>query len=73
MTSPSSNLIEKAEQLLLAVEKECNAVGLYINAKKTKYMTYNITEEVQMALGDGTPIGRATKKGHKTSCISAPG
>ena len=23
-------------------------------------MTYNITEEVQMALGDGTPIGRAT-------------
>ena len=55
-----SNLIEQAKQLLLAVEKECNAVGLHINAKKTKYMTYNTTEEVQMALGDGTPIGRAT-------------
>ena len=41
-----SNLIEQAKQLLLAVEKECNAVGLYINAKKTKYMTYNISEEV---------------------------
>ena len=59
-----SNLIEQAKQLLLAVEKECNAVGLYINAKKTKYMTYNIAEEFQLALADGTHIGRAkTEKG----------
>ena len=59
-----SNLIEQAKQLLLAVEKECNAVGLYINAKKTKYMTYNISEELQLALADGTKIGRAiTEKG----------
>ena len=39
-----------AKQFLLAVEKECHAVELYINAKKTKYMTYNTTEEVQLSL-----------------------
>ena len=43
LVSPSphnkADLIEQAKQVLLAVEKECNAVGLYINAKKTKYMT----------------------------------
>lgn len=54
-----SDLISEAQDLLLAVEKECNAVGLHINAPKTKFMSFNIPEEFELKLGDGTVIGRA--------------
>ena len=33
-----SNLMVQVQEFLLAVEEECNKVGLKINAKKTKYM-----------------------------------
>ena len=54
-----SDLIEEAKELLLAVEKECKEVGLLINAKKTKFMSYNISDEFQLSLADGTSITRA--------------
>ena len=54
-----SDLIEEARELLLAVEKECKEVGLLINAKKTKFMSYNISDEFQLSLADGTSITRA--------------
>ena len=52
-------MIEQARKLLLAVEKECKAVGLDINAKKTKFISYNIMEEFQLSLADGTRINRS--------------
>ena len=36
-----SDEIEQAQELLLRVEKECNKVGLGINAKKTKGLPFN--------------------------------
>ena len=54
-----SDMIEQARKLLLAVEKECKAVGLDINAKKTKFISYNIMEEFQLSLADGTRINRS--------------
>ena len=57
-------MIDQARKLLLAVEKECKGVGLSINAKKTEFMSYNIDEEFQLSLADGTKIKRAvTEKG----------
>lgn len=53
-----SNLIQQARELLLAVERECKKVGLSINAKKTKFMSYNI-DEFQLFLQDGTSIKRS--------------
>ena len=54
-----SDLVSEAQELLLAVEKECNEVGLKINAPKTQFMSYNITEDIKLNLGDGTEIKRA--------------
>ena len=54
-----SDLVSEAQELLLAVEKECNNVGLQINAPKTKFISYNITEDIELKLGDGTAIKRA--------------
>ena len=54
-----SDMIEQARKLLLAVERECIAVGLDINAKKTKFISYNTMEEFQLLLADGTCIKRA--------------
>ena len=54
-----SDLVEEAQELLLSVEKECSKVGLQINADKTKYMSYNITDDVNLKLEDGTEIKRA--------------
>ena len=36
-----SDDIEKAQELLLRVETECNKVGLCLNGPKTKYLAYN--------------------------------
>ena len=54
-----SDLVSEAQELLLSVEKECNKVGLQINAEKTKFMSYNITEDIELKLGDDTIIKRA--------------
>ena len=40
-----SNLMIQSQELLLAGEEECNRVGLKINAKKTKYLSYNINDD----------------------------
>ena len=39
-----SDAIEKAQELILRVETECNRVGLGLNGPKTKYLTYNIDD-----------------------------
>ena len=54
-----SDHIEKARELLLSVERECKKVGLGINAGKTKYMQYNIEEEIELIIADGTRIEQA--------------
>ena len=38
-----SEKIEQAQSILSRVQRECHKVGLALNAKKTKYITYNIT------------------------------
>ena len=40
-----SDQIKQAQELLIRVEKECQNVGLGINAKKTKFMAFNTEEE----------------------------
>ena len=37
-----SDEISQAQELLFRVENQCNRVGLGLNAKKTKYITYNV-------------------------------
>ena len=37
-----SDKIEQAQSILSRVQRECQKVGLALNAKKTKYITYNI-------------------------------
>ena len=54
-----SNLIEEAQELLISVEKECKHVGLGINARKTKFMSFNIIEDFHLVLDDNTIIKRA--------------
>ena len=54
-----SNRVEQAKAMLEAVETECARVGLLINASKTKYMAYNINEEIELKALDGTQIGQA--------------
>ena len=47
-----SDLISEAQQLLLAVERECKGVALLINAPKTKFMSFNIADEFELKLRD---------------------
>ena len=54
-----SDHIEEAKELLLSVERECKKVGLGINADKTKYMKYNIEEEIEIEIANGTRIEQA--------------
>ena len=39
-----SDTAEKACELLLATERECKNIGLHLNSKKTKVMTFNIPD-----------------------------
>ena len=57
-----SDHIEQARELLLSVERESKKVGLRINTGKTKYMYYNIEEEFEIAIADGTKIEQAIVK-----------
>ena len=45
-----SDQIKQAHELLNRAKKECQKVGLGINAKKTKFMAYNIEEELELKL-----------------------
>ncbi len=49
-----SEQIQQAQNLLTKVESQCGTVGLRINAKKTKCMTYNIVEPVDIYTQDGS-------------------
>ena len=52
-----SDTVEKACKLLTEVERQCNRIGLGINAKKTKVMPMNAEEStVTVATLDGTPL-----------------
>ena len=55
----TSDHIKQAQQLLLDVESECKKVGLEINSAKTKFMSYNIEEDIDLEISDGTKIKRA--------------
>ena len=52
-----SDKIEQAQIILSRVQRECQKVGLALNAKKTKYITYNIdTEGSALKTNDGTEL-----------------
>ena len=52
-----SDTVEKACKLLSEVERQCNRIGLGINAKKTKVMPMNADEPVvQVSTLDGTHL-----------------
>jgi hypothetical protein len=51
-----SDEIVQAQTLLLSIEKECNKVGLGINAKKTKSLLLNIENPTPLHTGDGTVL-----------------
>ena len=51
-----SDEIVQAQDLLLCVERECNKVGLRINAKKTKGLTLNIQNPMPLHTADGTEL-----------------
>ena len=48
--------ITGAQSLLTRVEKACQAIGLYLNAVKTKYIHLNPTSNVGLSASDKTPI-----------------
>ena len=52
-----SDKTEQAQSILSRVQRECQKVGLALNAKKTKYITYNIdTEGSAVKTNDGTEL-----------------
>ena len=54
-----SDKIEQAQSILSRVQRECQKVGLALNAKKTKYITYNIdTEGSALKTNDGTELDK---------------
>ena len=50
------NTIKSAQDLLSRVEKACQAVGLFLNAPKTKYMHLNPSTNISLVSSDGSPI-----------------
>ena len=52
-----SDKIEQAQSILSRVQRECQKVGLALNAKKTKYITYNIdTKGTALKTNDGIEL-----------------
>ncbi len=51
-----SELIHQAQDLLNRVETSAAQIGLSMNAKKTKVMAYNQSEEVKIMTTDGTQL-----------------
>jgi len=50
--------IAQAQEMLALVEESAKSVGLVMNAGKTKYMKYNINDEVNIKALDGSEIER---------------
>ena len=50
-----SDTANKAQDLLFAVERECKNIGLQLNSRKTKVMTFN-TDNVNLNTMDGTEL-----------------
>lgn len=53
-----SDEIERAQQSQLRVEEECGKVGLGLNAKNAKYLTYNISPGTSIMFNRGYKIER---------------
>jgi hypothetical protein len=51
-----SDEIVQAQEILLNVEKECNKVGLGLNARKTKSLTFNIDNPKPLHTAAGTEL-----------------
>ena len=51
-----SEQIDQAQEMLLRVETEANAVGLHLNAPKTKAMIYNQQQQVHIKSRAGSTI-----------------
>ena len=52
-----SDQIKQAQELMNQLEKECKKIGLAINDQKTtRFMAYNIDEEQELTLLDGTKL-----------------
>ena len=70
-----------AQELLTAVEKACQDVGLFLNAPKTKYMHINPSSDTQLISSDGSIIecvndfkylGSYTDTNHDMEVLSGP-
>lgn len=53
-----SNQIQQAQELLFRVERSCKKVGLGLNAKKTKFLAYNIEDTVIIRTDNGEELGK---------------
>ena len=53
-----SNQIEQAQELLIRVERSCMKVGLGLNAKKTKFLAYNIEGNLSLRTDNGDDLER---------------
>ena len=51
-----SNTVSQARELLLRVESECKKVGLLLNTKKTKLMTFSTPESIVLKTADGQTL-----------------
>ena len=51
-----SNEINQAQEVLCSVEKQCLKVGLGLNAKKTKYISFNTPDDISIKTNDGTEL-----------------
>ncbi len=53
-----SDEVEQAQEMLHQVQAACKRVGLGLNAKKTKYLTYNISNPDEIRTLEGTQLER---------------
>ena len=51
-----SDQTKQAHELLNRVEKELKKIAVDFNTKKTKFMAYNLEEELELKLFDGTKL-----------------
>ena len=65
-----SDEIDQAQELLIRVEKECNKVGLELNAKKTKSLAFNVIYPKPLHTADSTEL---KWKDHFKYCIFVGG
>ena len=51
-----SEQIEQAQEMLKRVERAAMEIGLHMNTKKTKTMTYNQGKDTNITAGDGSKL-----------------